>query len=1163
MNYRFSLVAIYALIFSVLLSSDNNFSYIENSSSGKINLSQDPELEDVDGVHTRITAIGQGHSTEIGMPEIPHFTTYFQIDPEREYDFKLEVLDSYIIENITIMPHQGMDKWEVDNVNYKNVSFYNSLAVYPESNLLVSDRSQGRGIEFVSINVTPYKYYPKYNRLEVYTDVNVEIIDLGLNLTPQLNQPKRSRIFDEFYKDFIINFEYSERPDDYQASAILYIGGGSSLSNSYVQDLIEWRHKQGYIVYTASESEVGGNSASTSEIKNYIIDAYENWENPPELIGLIGDTGGSYSLPNYNHSWGGYNGATDFDYTQLDGGDLIPEVFIGRISGSSSSDFENIINKTIQYEKATYLEERFFRNAGLIGDPSTSGNSTIFTNQYIDNLMTNYGMNGVQHDYDGSGLESFMESQFNRGILYYNYRGWYYGTGSYPTNGINNGFDTPFVTTLTCGTGDFDGSASSEEFVRMGSVNNPKGAVGAIGMATTGTHTAYNNIVNMGVYHGIFASKVWYAGAAAAAGHAAIVATYPNPNSAEDAAEAFSKWSNLIGDPALHLWSSVPVNFDFSHVESIALGTTLQDFTIINENGDAVDGAKVTLLMGDDVIFATGYTDESGQVTLSWDAVETGTMSLVVIKHNYKPYESSIEITDIAGAAVSITSEELFVNSGEYALLDIEIFNYGSTAANDVTVELVTESNYITLIDESISIGNIEENHAASFSTEVYIHGTAFHLEEIDLKLAISDANNNYWVSPININVSGPDLTLLDYDGDFLPGSSTTLAFDMKNQGDLKLENYLVNLLPIDNLVNVESSSPAMIDQLFVGEEIYLDNFNIIFSDDIINGSIVTMELLLTSMDGFSRSEYINLTVGEVRENDPLGPDSYGYYIYDYSDTEYDLAPVYDWIEIADGMGEQVSITDNGNGNSSIYSSTDYRELPFPFTFYDVEYDRIQINTNGWISFGNFEMNAFRNYPIPGAGGPSPMIAAFWDDLMTGSGGYVYYYEADDYIVVQWDNMRTCGDLTGGWYASNCSGGPRQTFEIILYSTNEIKIQYQDFNNSSDGNYPNGGTPSHGCYSTVGIESHLGESGLEYTFNNSYAEAAAELGDGTAIFIVNESYSNVLLGDLNEDGIFDVLDIVILVNTVLSGNYLTTGDMNEDGVLDVLDIVTLVNTVLG
>ena len=67
-----------------------------------------------------------------------------------------------------------------------------------------------------------------------------------------------------------MNFEYSNRSSDYQASSILYICGGNSINNSYVQDLISWRHKQGYIVYTATESEVGGNNASSSEIKNYI-----------------------------------------------------------------------------------------------------------------------------------------------------------------------------------------------------------------------------------------------------------------------------------------------------------------------------------------------------------------------------------------------------------------------------------------------------------------------------------------------------------------------------------------------------------------------------------------------------------------------------------------------------------------------------------------------------------------------------------------------------------------------------------------------------------------------------------------------------------------------------------------------------------------------------
>ena len=159
--------------------------------------------------------------------------------------------------------------------------------------------------------------------------------------------------------------------------------------------------------------------------------------------------------------------------------------------------------------------------------------------------------------------------------------------------------------------------------------------------------------------------------------------------------------------------------------------------------------------------------------------------------------------------------------------------------------------------------------------------------------------------------------------------------------------------------------------------------------------------------------------------------------------------------------------------------------------------------------------------------------------------------------------MRTCGDLYGGWYASNCEGGPRQTFEMILYPSNEIKIQYQDFNNASDGNYPNGGTPSHGCYSTIGIESHLGEAGLQYTFNNTYPEAAATLHDGSALFITNGTDSEFIPGDMNEDGILNVLDVVLLVNEALSGNYIEIGDMNNDGILNVLDIVLLVNEVLG
>ena len=55
-----------------------------------------------------------------------------------------------------------------------------------------------------------------------------------------------------------------------------------------------------------------------------------------------------------------------------------------------------------------------------------------------------------------------------------------------------------------------------------------------------------------------------------------------------------------------------------------------------------------------------------------------------------------------------------------------------------------------------------------------------------------------------------------------------------------------------------------------------------------------------------------------------------------------------------------------------------------------------------------------------------------------------------------------------------------------------------------------------------------------------------------------------LLGDVNGDGVLNVLDVVTLVNIILDNDdYILAGDMNQDGALDVLDIVTLVNIILS
>tara|TARA_Y100000593_G_C4289140_1_gene327293 strand:+ start:1213 stop:1605 length:393 start_codon:yes stop_codon:yes gene_type:complete len=58
------------------------------------------------------------------------------------------------------------------------------------------------------------------------------------------------------------------------------------------------------------------------------------------------------------------------------------------------------------------------------------------------------------------------------------------------------------------------------------------------------------------------------------------------------------------------------------------------------------------------------------------------------------------------------------------------------------------------------------------------------------------------------------------------------------------------------------------------------------------------------------------------------------------------------------------------------------------------------------------------------------------------------------------------------------------------------------------------------------------------------------------------------LGDINQDGLIDILDVVMLVGAVLNTTELdatqfTAADMNGDGILNVSDVVILVNQLVA
>ena len=52
------------------------------------------------------------------------------------------------------------------------------------------------------------------------------------------------------------------------------------------------------------------------------------------------------------------------------------------------------------------------------------------------------------------------------------------------------------------------------------------------------------------------------------------------------------------------------------------------------------------------------------------------------------------------------------------------------------------------------------------------------------------------------------------------------------------------------------------------------------------------------------------------------------------------------------------------------------------------------------------------------------------------------------------------------------------------------------------------------------------------------------------------------LGDLNQDFSIDVLDVIILVNSILGSGNNIQYDLNSDGIVNILDVIEIINLVL-
>ncbi|MGC8797283.1 MAG: C25 family cysteine peptidase [candidate division WOR-3 bacterium] len=873
--------------------------------------------------------------------------------------------------------------------------------------------------------------------------------------------------------------------------------------------LARWKERKGFKVWVKKTSETGN---QRDQIRSYIQNAYFTWSPAPSYVLLVGAINKIPAFP----TPGASSCVTDHPYGCVDGDDYLLDVFVGRLPAANSSELDCIVAKIIGYESEPYfIDTLWFRRALMVGTSYQEGGTpavtALVTKRNIrDQLLSNgfIQVDTVFYPPTPSGRGP-IDTAVNQGVVLINGRGWGQATGwNYPqyqindVYNLNNGWKLPVITSLYCGTGNYQANPCfGEAWLRAGTPTVPKGGVAFWGSSYTGTSTRWNNCMDYGIYNAIFERGVTTLGPAMYAGKIEQLMNFPLAEDSSDLVIYFHVY-NLLGDPAMEVWTKVPQIINVSYPASYPVGTASFIVRVNDPRGNPVKDARVCLYKPGEVHMAK-QTDHAGVAVFTLSTTTPETLYVTVTGKNIRPH---------LGASVGETSGVLLgyrahspdtVNPGVATGLSVTIKNYGiSQTAYDIRAILNALDSNCTVTDSVRSYGTLApgaEATAPSFGVNIAASCTSGQRIPLRLKMFSGDSG---WFSDFNLTVSGPRFEVGKYivfdngNGWLDPGETAELAVMIKNSGNMNVSD-VSGILRSSNpwALNI-TDSIGTFGSINRGDSAtnQADRFQLRAAPGIAIGRCFTIFLDLHGPGGFRHRINFQITVGEPVSSSPLGPDHYGYWAYDNTDAGYEEHPDFHWFEIdpnRGGAGTRITI---GNDRAVPVN------LPFAFRFYGREYRTISVSDNGYIAFGTTGWGEPYNWFIPSAQGPDGFAAVFWDDFRTdtlNAGGVYYYYDEPGHrFIVEWSDVYHIHGFRNPIIAE------QQTFQALLLdpmyyptSTGDGPIIYQYLVVQNDDSMPN----NNHNFATVGIQSPDHADGLLWTFAGFYPAAAAPVLPNRAI----------------------------------------------------------------
>ncbi len=664
-----------------------------------------------------------------GNPRVPVLSDILTLNGENA---NLSVIKSDYVEydGFNIIPSKGDDIQSDDS--YHQLTFssvYTTNSYYPKNAALVEDIQKYRGVPFAIVNLFPVQYNPVTKRVRCYKSI-----------TYRVSSKEASSVKKAAPQSLNSLRNVSSNPDkvtDYESNAVLragspktkteaeYIIVTTSKYTSAVNKFKKWKTMQGFKCKVLSRSSW----QDSSVVKKAIADVYNSQTQKPEYLLIVGDYA---DVPGERYRQAGtkktYTYSTDLSYVCMDGAsDYTPDMAKGRISVSTLSEANVVVDKIINYERNPISNSKFYNTALHCAYFQDNGDSDIpvsdgyedrrfvLTSEEVRNYMMGWGktvnrvyyaknyspaptrynndsysngallpaeLRGYSNVWTGSNTD--IKNELNDGRFYLLHRDHGFVTGwENPAfnitdiNNLSNGNKLPIIFSMNCLTGSYlDNCCFAEAFIRK----NNGGAVGVIA-ASCISYSGKNDALTLGMFNTIYPTP-GVQGTFGSNGHNITTSgNTPVYEMGHVLNEGLLKMTQMgynhqytykifhyFGDPSMRMYTEVPACFN---PEIIQNGTSVTVRA-------GVSGCCIALCSILD--YGETYVQTSKNCSVATFNNIDFPYCVVITKQNYKPY---------VGAGINYIQNKTITS-------DCEIISNQIYAGNNVTSTVATGNVAIT-----------------------------------------------------------------------------------------------------------------------------------------------------------------------------------------------------------------------------------------------------------------------------------------------------------------------------------------------------------------------------------------------------------------------------------------------------------------------------------